>query len=112
MAELFRNPFVFLGAADLIMGILLLLNATEIFPLIRFRAMIGGGFFGVLYISHYLNGDPQGVWMAVSSLLFALGLYVCTLTLNFKLMLASALIGLAGALGMAWYANLVPLLFD
>ena len=111
VAELFQRPFVFLGAADLIMGILLLLNATEIFPIIRLRAMLGGGFFSVLYLAHHMNGDPQGLWMALSSLLFAAGLFVCTLTLNFRIMIISAMIGLAGALGLAWYANLVPLLF-
>lgn len=110
VAELFQHPFVFLGGADLIMGLLLLLNATEIFPVIRLRAMLGGGFFSVLYIAHHLNGDPQALYMALSSLLFATGLYICTLTLNFKIMVTSAILGLAGALGIAWFANLVPLL--
>ena len=107
---LFQNPVVFLGALDLIMGVFLFLNATEIFPLIRFRAMLGSGFFAVVFFSNYLNGDPQGLWMGLSSLGFGIGLYVCTLTLNFWLMMASAALGIAGALGIAWYSNLVPLL--
>jgi len=107
---LFQQPVVLLGALDLIMGIFLFLNATEVYPLIRFRAAIGAGFFSVIYISSYVNGDPQGFWMAISSLAFGLGLYICTLTLNFPLMVTSAAVGLAGALGIAWYSNLVPLL--
>ncbi|MEX0324809.1 MAG: hypothetical protein AB3N33_01840 [Puniceicoccaceae bacterium] len=106
---LFQNPVVLLGALDLVMAVFLLLNATEIFPLIRFRAMLGAGFFSVIYFSNYLNGDPQGLYMALSSLGFGIGLYTCTLTLNFSLMVASSAIGIAGALGIAWYSNLVPL---
>ena len=106
---LFQNPVVFLGALDLIMGAFLLLNATEIFPLIRFRAMIGAGFFTVIYGAQYLLGDPIGLWMALSSLGFGIGLYICTLTLNFTLMLTASTIGIAGALGIIWFSNLVPL---
>ena len=108
---LFQQPVVLLGGLDLIMGVFLFLNATEIFPLIRFRAMLGAGFFCVIFFSNYLNGDPQGAWMCLSNLAFGVGLYVCTLTLNFSLMATSAAIGIAGALGIAWYSNLVPLLF-
>ena len=107
--QLFQKPVVFLGALDLIMGAFLLLNATEIFPLIRFRAMLGAGFFAVLYAANWLNGDPQGLWMALSSLAFGFGLYICTLTLYFPLMAAAATIGAAGALGIAWFSNLAPL---
>jgi hypothetical protein len=110
MQMLFQRPVVFLGALDLIMGAFLLLNATEIFPLIRFRAMLGAGFFTVVYASNYINGDPQGLWMAISSMGFGVGLYICTLTLNFPLMVVSASMGILGALGIAWYSNLAPLL--
>jgi hypothetical protein len=108
---LFQNPVVFLGGLDLLMGVFLLLNATEIFPLIRFRAMLGAGFFVVLYAANGINGDPAGLWMALSSLAFGFGLFTCTLTLNFALMVFAASVGIAGALGIAWYANLVPLFF-
>lgn len=108
---LFQQPVVLLGGLDLIMGAFLFLNATEIFPLIRFRAMLGAGFFSIIYFSHFLNGDPAGLWLGLSNLAFGIGLYVCTLTLNFPLMVASSSIGIAGVLGIAWYSNLVPLLF-
>jgi hypothetical protein len=108
--QLFQNPVVFLGGLDLVMGIFLLLNATEIFPLIRFRAMLGAGFFFVLYAAQGLNGDPVGIWMALSSLAFGAGLYICTLTLNFNLMVVSATAGILGAAGILWFSNIVPLL--
>lgn len=107
---LFQRPVVFLGALDLIMGIFLFLNATEIFPLIRFRAMIGSGFFTVVHASAFLNGDPQAFWLALCSLGFGVGLYTCTITLRFYLMAVAAIIGIASTLGIAWYSNLVPLL--
>lgn len=109
---LFQNPVVFLGGLDLLMGVFLFLNATEVYPLIRFRAMLGAGFFAVVYASGYLNGDPQGLWMAICSLAFGFGLYTCTITLRFTLMVVAAAIGFAGALGIAWFSNLVPLLFN
>ncbi len=106
---LFQNPVVILGGLDLLMGAFLFLNATEIFPLIRFRAMLGAGFFSITYIAGWITGDPQGAYMAISSLSFGFGLYVCTLTLNFTVMSLSAIAGFAGALGLIWYSNLVPL---
>jgi hypothetical protein len=108
--QLFQKPVVFLGMLDLIMGAFLLLNATEIFPLIRFRAMLGAGFFTILYAANWLNGDPEGFWMALSSLAFGCGLYICTLTLYFPLMAVAATVGAAGALGIAWFSNIAPLL--
>ncbi len=107
---LFQNPVVFLGALDLIFGVFLFLNATEVFPLIRFRAMLGAGFFTTVYAFTFLNGDPQGFYMAVSSLAFGIGLYVCTITLRFTIMVVAATLGIAGVLGVIWYSNLVPLL--
>ena len=110
MHALFQNPVVFLGAFDLIMGAFLFLNATEVFPLIRFRAMVGGGFFAVIYAAAWLNGDPTGIWLSLSSISFAVGIYTCTITLNFVLMTSAAILGFFGALGFIWYSNLVPLL--
>ena len=108
---LFQNPILILGAMDLLMAGFLFLNATEIFPLIRFRAMIAAGFFSVIYLAGWVNGDPDGIYMALSSLSFGCGLYACTLTLSFTIMTLSAAAGFAGVLGLIWYSNLVPLLF-
>jgi hypothetical protein len=109
---LFQNPVVFLGGLDLIMGVLLFLNATEVFPLIRFRAMLGAGFFATVYYFNYINGDPQALYLALSNLGLGIGLYVCTITLRFSLMVAAASIGIAGSLGIIWFSNLVPLLIE
>jgi hypothetical protein len=72
--------------------------------------MVGGGFFAVVYAAAWLNGDPTGIWLSISSLSFAVGLYTCTITLNFVLMTSAAILGFVGAFGVIWYSNLVPLL--
>ncbi|NBD38546.1 MAG: hypothetical protein GVY10_08260 [Verrucomicrobia bacterium] len=106
---LFRQPVLFLGLLDAVLAILLFLNATEIFPLIRFRVMIGAGFFGFLYAAQYANGDPRGLWMSLASLLFAGGVMTCTLTLRFRYFLSAAVVGAAGAVGLFFFRNLAPL---
>ena len=107
---LFQNPVVFLGGLDLVMGIFLFLNATEVFPLIRFRAMLGAGFFATVFAFNYMNGDQQAIFLALSNLGLGFGLYTCTITLRFSLMLVAAAAGLAGSIGIIWFSNLAPLL--
>ncbi len=109
---LLQQPLLLLGAFDLIMGGLMLLAATDFYPILRFRAMLGAGFFGVLYLADYAHGDANGIYLAASTALFGVGIFVCTLTLHFRLMMlaiASAAIGVAG---FFIYGNLLPLLFD
>lgn len=109
-ALLLGSPLVLLGLADAVMGLLILLNATELFPVVRFRAMLGSGYFATLHAAHFLNGDTQAVWLAIAMLLFGVGLFICTLTLNFRMMVASAVLGFAGVLGLAWFQNIQPLI--
>jgi len=108
--RLFLRPLVFLGAFDLIMAALMYLNATEIFPLLRFRAMFGLGYFGFTYWAAYLTGDTSAIFLAGAVAAYGIGLFVCTLTLNFKLMVTSTAVGLGGVLVFAWFTNLKPLL--
>ena len=108
--RLLQDPVLILGLLDTVMAIFLFLNATEIYPLIRFRAAVGTGFFFVLHMAYYINGDPQAIWMALSYLAFGLGLYIGTLTLSFTMILFCAVLGIGGAVGVAYYSNLVPLL--
>lgn len=106
---LFRQPVLFLGLLDLLLALLLFLNATEIFPFIRFRALLGAGFFGFLYAAQFANGDPRGLWMSFASLLFGAGVFTCTLTLRFSVFLSAAIVGVVGAVGLFFFRNLAPL---
>ena len=106
---LFQNPVVFLGALDLIMGVFLFLNATEVFPLIRFRAMLGSGFFATVYFLTFMNGDSEALFLSLANLGLGIGLYVCTITLRFSVMIIAASLGIAGCAGIIWFTNLAPL---
>ncbi len=108
---LLQQPHLILGAFDLVAGVLMLLAATEIFPLIRFRAMLGGGYLVVLYLADFVHGDTNGLFLAAGSALFAAGVFACTLTLNFRVMIASLAATAAGIISFAFFGNLLPIFF-
>lgn len=74
---LLARPQVILGVVDLIIGIVLLLGSTEIYPVVRFRAAIGVGFFGLL---GWLNGHYD---QAIAVTVGAVGLYLATVSVRF-----------------------------
>jgi hypothetical protein len=108
--QVFTSPLILLGLADAIMGILILLNATELFPVVRLRAALGAGFFATLHGAAFINGDPVALWLTLGVLAFGTGLFTCTLTLNFRTMVSSAILGVCGILTLAWFQNIQPLL--
>lgn len=109
-AALIKSPLLILGALDLLFGLLLLLSATGIYPLLRFRAMLGAGFFGFIFWSQYVLGDSQALFTAICVLAYGIAIYVCTLTLNFKLMATAAIAGICGVLGYVYFTTVAPLL--
>jgi hypothetical protein len=110
LSAVLQHPLLVLGVLDLIFAICLALAATEIYPLLRFRAMLGAGFFGVVYWSQYALGHPPGLILVACVLAYGIGVYICTLTLNFRLMVGSVVASLAGALGFAYFTTFAPLL--
>ncbi|MCC5805771.1 MAG: hypothetical protein JJU00_05525 [Opitutales bacterium] len=108
---LLQQPHLILGGFDLVAGVLMLLAATEIFPLIRFRAMLGGGYLTVLYLADFVHGDSTGIYLAAGSALFGAGIFTCTLTLNFRVMAASVAAAAAGIIAFAFFGNLLPIFF-
>ena len=109
IARVFREPLLFLGALDLFFALALFLAATEVYPLIRFRAMLGMGFFGYVYGSAMVAGDPTGQYLALAMIAYGLGVFICTVTLRFKVMAAAALCSLGGALTFAYLTTFAPL---
>ena len=54
-AKLLERPVVLLGAADLVLSVLLFLGITSLYPLVRFRAALGLGVVGFIA---YAQGSP------------------------------------------------------
>lgn len=93
--KLLRQPFALLGALDLVLFLLMVLQTVSLYPFIRFRAALGAGFLGLVY---WLQGEPT---IALAAVLGSLGLYLSTLFTN----LVSVMVAVAlGLIGMGYFA--------
>lgn len=108
--KLLQHPLLILGAFDLVFGICLALAATEIYPLLRFRAMLGLGFFGFTYWSGFATGDPVALYLCIANLAFGVGVFLCTISLNFRTIVAAGVLSICGALTFAYFTTFAPLL--
>ena len=97
-AVLINYPLIIVGIFDLIMGVLLLLAVTEVYPLLRGRSALVLG-FGV-YVA-WAIGDPMlaGLFAAAG-----LGIFVATITQSFAIMLLASAVGIAGNGYLAYLA--------
>jgi len=110
VAILLQHPALILGFLDTVMAIFLFLAVTEVFPLVRLRAAFGIGFFGFTYWSAHVNGVEDALYACYSIIAYGLGLYFATLTLSFKVMFLSAIIGFAGVGGYLYFTTIKALL--
>ncbi|MGA3006664.1 MAG: DUF4339 domain-containing protein [Opitutaceae bacterium] len=91
------QPLIFLGALDFFLCLLLLLQMVTLYPFVRFRAALGLGFIGFLF---WVRGEtPPLLAVAAASL----GLYLCTIFVDFLALGVSVGLGLAGMLAFAYY---------
>jgi len=95
-AKLLVQPLVLLGVVDLVLAVLLGLGMTALYPLVRFRAALGLGLYGLTY---FATGESTLLLAAATG---SAGLYLCTVVLSF----IPAVIALAAACGgmgfLAW----------
>ncbi len=98
--QMVRSPYILFGIADVLLGIVLLLQVTEIYPLVRFRAAIGLGTLSILFFS---SGDPL---LALANAVLSISIYFCTATLNTRKVIPFCI---TGALGLGGYIALVIL---
>jgi hypothetical protein len=96
--KLLHSPLLILGALDLVLGVLLLLGLVTLYPFIRFRAMLGLGFTGLLF---FLQDRPMELAATAGA---SAGLYVCTIFLSYVPIGIGLLAGLGGAGALAWIA--------
>lgn len=90
------NPFTIIGLIDLLLGAILFLGAPGVYPWVKLRATVAGGFFGFLFWS---AGDLN---LSICAIALSVGLYFCTVFLNLGLVFLAGLLGLAGAGGFAY----------
>lgn len=99
IAELFRekewfrllsHPLMILALVDLFLALCCILGATDAFPIVRFRAAVGLGYFGYVY---WAFGDPHA---SIAVIVASAALFMATLSLNFILTLACVVSGIAG----------------
>ena len=101
--RLLENPLLVVGLIDLVLAVILFLSVAEIFPMLRFRAMLGLGYFGFFHWAEWSNGDSNSMFLMIASVAGSIGIFVCTLTLSLKLMVTCALAGLLGMAGYAYF---------
>jgi hypothetical protein len=97
--KLLAQPFALLGALDLVLFLLMVLQTVTLYPFIRFRAALGAGFLGLVY---WLQGEPT---IALAAVAGSLGLYLSTLFTNLVSVMVAVALGLAG-MGFFAYAVL------
>ena len=91
------EPLALLGVVDLGLALLLALGAVSFYPFLRFRAMLGLGLVGfVLWTG--------GQTLPLAALTFgSVGLFFCTICLSYLGVGLSALAGVGGMAGLAWF---------
>lgn len=86
-----EQPTVILAVIDLFLAIAIGLAATEVYPILRVRAIIAMGFFGIIFYSF-------GNWpLFGASVATGLGLYILTLSARFWLSILASILALGGA---------------
>lgn len=97
VGKIVSHPIIFLGLIDLVCVVLLALGMAAVYPFIRFRAMLGIGFLGLLYL---LQDQPAVALVVIAG---SIGMYFCTVFLSYAPVVAAALVGLAGMGGFAFF---------
>ncbi len=91
-----KSPFLIIAAFDLIVTVTLLLQVTEVYPLLRFRAAIGAGLLSMLF---YSSGDTV---LLLSNLLLMGAIYFSSAIIKIRFLIACGVAGILGILGYAY----------
>lgn len=91
-----KSPYLLIAVFDLIVVVTLLLQVTEVYPLLRFRAAIGAGLLTMLF---YSSGDTV---MLISNLLLMGAVYFSSAILKIRFLIACGATGILGILGYVY----------
>lgn len=94
--RLLFQPFALLGALDLVLFLLMVLQTVAIYPFLRFRAALGFGFLGFIF---WTQGETN---LALAVTAGSVGLYFCTVFTRFFSLAAAVLLTLGGMGGFAY----------
>ncbi|MCD8483906.1 MAG: hypothetical protein LR015_15415 [Verrucomicrobia bacterium] len=100
--NLYGQAFFYLAAFDLILGLLVALSVSEVFPVIRIRAGLGFGFFGYLAYADIVSGvSDAGLQLAAISI-YSLALFLATFILHYHFLMFIWFAGLAAKVAYIW----------
>lgn len=91
------NPFVVIGFLDVMLGLLLFLEITSIYSLVRFRATLGIGFFGFLFWA-----DSEFIPIAAVAV-GSISAFLITMTVKLWSVIFLSILGLAGMGAFAYF---------
>jgi len=98
--QMLQSPYIVFAIVDIVLGIILLLQVTEIYPLVRLRAAIGLGTLTILFLT---SGDHL---LAIANGILCISIYFCTATLSTPKVIPFCITGI---IGLAGYITLVIL---
>ncbi len=101
---LLEKPLLIVGFFDLFLAVFLFLAVSDIFPMVRFRVMLGLGYYGYFHWGQWQTGDEASMMLMAAGIAGSLGVFVCTLTLRITLMIFFGLVGLGGMGFYGYYA--------
>ena len=98
VSTIFNYPFMIVGLFDFIMAAMLFLAVTEVYPLLRGRAVLTLG-FGI-YVGWAL-GDPI---ILIASAAAGVGIFYATIAQSLSTMLVAVALGIGGNAALAYLA--------
>ena len=90
VGRIVKQPGVLFGLVDVICVVFLALGVAAMYPLIRFRAALGAGYFALIF---WLQDQPT---LALAVAAGSAGLYFSTVFLSYIPTIAAALVGIGG----------------
>lgn len=96
VSTIFNYPFLVIGLFDFLMAVFLFLAVTEVYPLLRGRAMLTLGFG--LYVGWAL-GDPM---IMLASAVAGFGIFYATISQSYSTMLVAIALGVGGNGALAY----------
>ena len=95
VGKLLAKPLIFLGALDLVLGLLLLLGVISLYPFVRFRAVFGLGFLGFVF---WTQGSSGALLPLLAG---SAGLYFSTIFVSYLPLAVALVAGLGGMIALA-----------